>query len=269
MIGPYVIVCRAHSGGRVLSEAFIKNGIQMGNVRKRTKDTYFFAIRRNHNVKSLIEQSFEYPNMEDSHKEACQKLLRQTVEYYIKNEIDDKNKPFGWKFGETLFLSQIVMDSFPTAKIIHLIRDGRDVMLSRSKARFEKKIHESFNKLIIFGSNKKTHFLNKPFNEALISKYRNELEIKHWETCVKFGMFCRKYSNQFLEVKYEDLCTEPTSVLSDIFDFLDVPFHDKCKAWANQSINTTRIRKWKKLSEEELKEPLNIAGDTLSALGYL
>ena len=269
MKGPYVIVCLAHSGGRVLSEAFINNNIQMGSVRERTKDTYFFAVRRNQHVKELIEKPFEYPNMNDSEKSACQNIMRQTVDNYIQKVISDINKPFGWKFGETLFLSQILIDTFPTAKIIHLIRDGRDVMLSRSKARFEHNIQESFNRLIIFGSKKTPLFFNEPFDEELISKYRNELETLHWKTCVRFGMFCSDYSHQFLEVKYENLCYKPDLVLSNIFNFLDVPYLEKCRTWAARSIKTTRIEKWKDLSAEELNRPLKIAGETLSKLGYL
>ena len=111
----------------------------MGATRKDTNDTMYFAVRRNTNIRKLIEVSYDYPTMNTTDKNKYKKIMKNTVFDFINQEIDDSKKSFGWKFGEPLFTSQILMETFPTAKVIHLIRDGRDVMLSRIKSRFEKK----------------------------------------------------------------------------------------------------------------------------------
>lgn len=268
MKGPFAIVCRAHSGGRVLSEAFIRNNIQMGTVNPRTKDTSFFAIRSNRIIRKLVEDCYLYPKMDEVAKRQSHSMIRTCIDDYIKSNKININNPFGWKFGETLFVVPVLLDAFPCAKVIHLIRDGRDVMLSRIPSRFEEKINEEFNELIIFGPDRKTPFIKDPFDSTLVSQYRNELEILHWNTCINFGFHCRKYENQYLEIKYEDFCINPIEIMNRICDFINIPLLPECVTWLNSQVNTTRIGKWRTLHQSQLKLPMEIAEKTLQQLGY-
>lgn len=265
---PLVIVCRAHSGGRALCEAFMRNGIQMGRVLEPTKDCIFFGIRSNPLVEELTNMSFEYTDYHSSAKKQIIEKVKSLVNQYIHQDIEDPTRPYGWKFGESLFISPMLMDAFPSCRIIHLIRDGRDVMLSRVPARFEIGIHEQFNELIIFGSERKTHILKEPFNDKLVSKYRNELELIHWQTCVKFGIKCRQYTDQYMEVRYEDFCKRPIDIMQAICNFSGTPLLPSCTEWLKTNITTERIGKWKTLEKHQLDLPMSIAAETLQTLGY-
>jgi len=269
MNGPYAIVCRAHSGGRFMSEAFIRNGIQMGVVHPDTKDTKYFAVRSNPYINEIILKAFKYADMPDKRKKYFQDLMRQCINEYIEKGNKDLLKPFGWKFGETLFAMPVLFDTFPSAKAIHIIRDGRDVMLSRIPARFNpRNFHDAFNKLMIFGKQNVNKFNGEKLDKVNILKYRTELELIHWQTVVEFGMTLRTYKDQYLEIRYEDMCHDPVKTLDQISEFIGVPFKDKVKKWAINNVSTARIGKWKNEDGREMNKIIALAKPTLDRLRY-
>ena len=54
-----------------------------------------------------------------------------------------------------------------------------------------------------------------------------------------------------------------------IFDFINVPFLEITKEWLKKNARTNRIGKWKTLTEEEMKAPMEIGGGLLQELGYI
>ena len=133
--GPFPIFCRGHSGGRLMCEAFIRNGIDMGEVSRERKDTTWFADT-NSKVHRLVMNSLRYPTLTPEEQAAWQERTRECVGDYMQSQIRGPG-PFGWKMGFTLFMMPMVLDAFPSARVVHLIRDGRDVMLSRLNARMD------------------------------------------------------------------------------------------------------------------------------------
>lgn len=270
MKGPFPIVCRAHSGGRLLAEIYTKNNIQMGKLMKDTFDSGFFGVRGNQNIRQVIEDSFDYLNLEEEKKIQNQNLISEAVNNFIDLQIEDLNKPFGWKFGETIFTLPALFDSIPSTKAIHLIRDGRDVMLSRIPARFNpENFDELFNKLIVFGNNHTTHYKNELLNKESIEKYRTELELLHWKTVIEFGKKLRHYTNNYLEVRYEDLCTDPEYTIDKISDFIKIKFNSESREWAKKNASTERIGKWKKEDQNYINSIIQNHSYLLKEYNYL
>ncbi len=268
MQGPYPIFCRGHSGGRLVCEAFIRNGISMGHVTRAHKDSEFFSIRTNEKIRELILHAYDYLNAGEAARLRLQALLKQAVTEFVAAEIQHEGR-FGWKIDPTLFTLPVFMEAFPLAKAVHVIRDGRDVMLSRLDARIEH-LEDPVNRVMVFGRAEVEAFMGRPINlEKTVKKLRNELEILHWVTAVEYGLHGRKYGDRYLEVKYEDLCAAPLAQFQTIFEFVGVPFLEETKAWLKQAASTNRIGKWKTLPEELLAAPLQIGGALLSKLGYV
>ena len=80
-------------------------------------------------------------------------------------------------------------------------------MLSRN-SRF-KNINNPINKLVIFGNALTDNYEGHALTTETINTYRNELEMQYWVTAVSYGFKGRKCGNRYLEVKYEDICTDP------------------------------------------------------------
>jgi hypothetical protein len=267
MQGPYPIFCRGHSGGRLVCEAFIRNGIDMGQVAPDRKDTESFAIS-NPLIYELILNAYRYCESDDKAQHYYQNLIKQCINKYLETEIQFPDKPFGWKMGISLFTLPMVLDAFPNAKMIHLIRDGRDVMLSRLEARFAH-LSDPVNRLVVFGQDNINQFKGQPLTPETVATYRNELEMLHWVTAVKYGLKGRAYTGRYLEIKYEDICQNPIPVFQQIFDFIGVKFLATTQSWLQEAVYHTRMAKWKSLSAEALEKPLEIGGPLLKELGYL
>lgn len=270
MLGPFPIVCRAHSGGRLLSEIYIKNNIQMGDVHPKTKDTKYFAIRANNNAYHLITQSDVYHNLSNSGKAYFKNISKNLInDYLVKNNIDQE-LPFGWKFGETLFTLPPILESFPSTKAVHLIRDGRDVMLSRIPARFQfNRFHEAWNRLIVLGSKTMDSYNGEYVTEETIEKYRTEMELLHWVNIAKYSKKLRQYSNQYLEIRYEELCEYPEKTVDKISEYLGIPFNQASREWAKQNASTSRIGKWKNENPDHIERIITPHKSILKEFGYL
>ncbi|MDM8559220.1 sulfotransferase [Candidatus Parabeggiatoa sp. HSG14] len=267
--GPYPIFCRGHSGGRLVCEAFIRNQIDMGHVAADRKDTPFFSTFHNTLIREIILNAYHYLEIDKAQQQHYQNLMKHCVNEYLEKEIQHNGKkPFGWKLGISLFTMPVVLDAFPTAKVIHLIRDGRDVMLSRLNARFDY-LDDPVNRLAVFGDPDVDKFEGHSLTPEVIATYRNELEMQHWVTAVRYGLKGRAYNGRYLEVRYEDICQNPLPIFEHIFDFIEMPFLKTTKDWLTQIVYKAKIGKWKTLPTNELEKPLQIGHSLLKELDYL
>ena len=116
-------------------------------------------------------------------------------------------RPFGWNMGYSLFMMPMVLDAFPSARVVHLIRDGRDAMLSCLNARMD--FRSLLDRLVVFGDADVAAWQGAPLTADTVAAYRNELKMLHWMTAVTFGLRGRAYGERYLEVRYEDICTDP------------------------------------------------------------
>ncbi len=158
----------------------------------------------------------------------------------------------------SIFIPDII-EVFPDAKFIHIIRDYRDNIVSNRKV-FSRK------------------------NVALLA-----YAWKHFN--MKIEKEKEKRRNAFYTIKYEDLATFPEKFAIEICNFLEIKFypqmldfHKKVKERYNQykvkeikdlhpnmmnPVNTSQIAKWKKeLSYSEVEVAEFIAGDYAKRYGY-
>ena len=164
-------------------------------------------------------------------------------------------------------MTQIVLDAFPDAKIVHLIRDGRDVMLSRLNWRM-RHLHRDVNRLTVFGDPSIDSYRGRPLSEDVIREFRNEIEMHHWVTAVRVGMRGRATPERYLEVRYEDLCRQPVTELQRVFEFLEVPMRDETAEWLRATASTRAIGKWH-AQKDMLEDAVRIGEPLLKELGYI
>lgn len=150
----------------------------------------------------------------------------------------------------------IIRTIFPSAKIIHLVRDGRDVVLSQRSIEW---MSGNLTKLVLDWQWKAT--------------------IAHKVGTVLNG--------DFLEVRYEDLVCHPETVLRQICNFIDEPYEpamlnysekatdvvpSESLKWHRNSVqppDPAQLGKWKtRLSRAERVLFEQLAGETLDLFGY-
>jgi hypothetical protein len=215
----------------------------------------------------VAKGAYGYSDSAEQERARLEGLLAERVEE-LRNEAD--GKPFGWKVGSSILCIEILLRSYPAARVVHLIRDGRDVCLSRLDARLRAKhIVLPGNKISVFGHCDITSWKGVALERAVEDDLlRNDLEMLHWKTATEFGLRGRAYPGQYKEVRYEDLCRSPVKTLETVFDFIDVPMIPEVRQWAAESIHAARIGKWKG-REKELSGTFELGEPTLTDLGYV
>lgn len=142
----------------------------------------------------------------------------------------------------------ILIDLFPRAKIIHIIRDGRDNAQS----------------------------LNRRFGQNI---YRSIFQWKKLVRKARADGFAAGVERYF-EIKYEDLTNSPEYYMKKICSFLDVTFdssvlNPKMPMYEAKNLNrqkgfiVSNYGKWReRFTNTQIKKLEDIAGETLVNLGY-
>jgi hypothetical protein len=161
---------------------------------------------------------------------------------------------------EHLLYLREIEESLPGALIIHIIRDGRDVALSIDKQRWVR----------AFWWDKKRSLMAAAL---------------YWRWMVRRGReYGRILGPRYMEVRYEDLVTEPRRILVEVGRFVDhdldydrilrtgigsVSQPNTSFEFSNQEREFDPLGRWKKLlSTQDLEEVEGLIGDVLVELGY-
>ncbi len=161
-----------------------------------------------------------------------------------------------------------LLSSFPRARFIHMIRDGRDVACSL----------RNHPKAAIRGNRVIPLQTNNPIQKC----------IRRWVDDTSAGLTYRGHP-RLSEVRYEELALNPEPVVRRVCTFLGEDFTEKLLAteptdtaktqgdrarspsniMSFDSVTTSSIGRWKKdLSSSELATVMRIGGPLLEALGY-
>ena len=157
------------------------------------------------------------------------------------------------------FMIPFVLDEFPNARLIHLIRDGRAVTLSHAR-RERQKIKQSVNTY-------REHNLDLSLERTLRTCAES------WKRHIEEVQKQKKELNletkgMILEIRYEDFCRNPHTHLTKIATFMDIDPSGFPKT--SYSHITSRNYKYKEeLTESIVLELSQIMEPALSQAGYL
>lgn len=272
---PFFILCFPRSGSTFLASILnMHSNILMAPELKGLYSTflkqykYYGDLKNEFNLK-LLSADMKFvggqirhfkiklnPDFLDENISISNRNVKSLIETFYKNILENSGKE---QLGEqtpdhTPYLESI-NNLFPNAKIIHLIRDGRDCSLSQIKRR------KDYN---IFKSAK----LWNAYNELLL----------------KFG---QNNKERYLCIKYEELIANPERTIKSICSFLNEPYISSMLdyqkgGFAISNVNMTEdhsnlvknvmknnCNKWVTgFSSNELKIFESIAGKTLQKFGY-
>jgi len=169
-----------------------------------------------------------------------------------------KHKPSASRWGDKSWLNTFSLPAlrsvFPDLRVVHLVRDGRDVAAS-------------FARLV---------------PDGLVRFAR------HWVRAVESAQtFGRRHPSQYLEIRYEDLVRRPVETVRNVTAFLALDFEESLLRYhelglwmgdvdrvphlrgARQPIDATRIGGWRAgLDALQIAELERFLRPTLAKLGY-
>jgi hypothetical protein len=166
---------------------------------------------------------------------------------------------------ETAFVAEAVALAFPRARLVHIVRDGRDVacsLLERGWLRAGRTGHDDAG--LAFGA--EPRFWVEPERRAQFATVSDSRRAAWaWRRYVGAA---RAAGDPVFEVRYERMAAEPEAVAAELAAFLEAP--DEPLARALRGAHAASVGRHRaELTEADRAEVLAESGELLRELGYL
>ena len=250
---PVILAGRGGSGTRLISEIAAGAGLFLGNRLNVSGDSvewvdivYEMAI--NHAIVSHDDNPWE-------------RLLLRKANDILGQGKWHQDQLWGWKLPESTVVVPELMQTFHRAKLVHLVRHPVDSSLRRTHM---------------------TSRANNPVGRAVLEAAyamlgRDETEIaadpEYMHNAItwlyqvsRVADFARSQlpPEQYLEVRYEDLCQDPAHVGRLVMDFIGF---DNTKKFTLPKIDYNRMRNYDPF-DSRVEEVWALCGDTAAKFGY-
>jgi hypothetical protein len=166
---------------------------------------------------------------------------------------------------ETAYVAPAVLRAFPQARLVHIVRDGRDVVCSLLERGWLSAGRRGADDA---GASYGPHarFWVEPGREAEFAA-ASDARRAAW-AWRRYVAAARSLPGAAIEVRYEDIADDPAAVADMLATALDAP-RDPLAAALAEAHGTSIARFRRDLTEEQIAEVEEEAGAELRALGYL
>jgi hypothetical protein len=159
---------------------------------------------------------------------------------------------WGWKNPRAMYLLPVIREVFPKVRVIHMVRDGRDMAVSTNQWQFIKHYEA------VLGRDRTGD--EDPVESCRLWSKAN-IDAARWAE--------REIPGRYLRVRLEDLAQRPRDVGREVLAFLDLDQRLLDHAIAEIAEPPSLFR-WQRIISAEALETLQIENHgTLEAFGYL
>jgi len=246
---PIILTGRGGSGTRLLAETFRGMDVDLGQSLNRSLDSLQWADL----IYEMVLANLAGHSGPWSGTWAAE--LKQRARWHSPQR-SRPEQPWGFKLPEAIMVCQELMEAWPTARLVHLVRHPLDVCLRR------------------------THMTSRTSNpigratlqaayQALDRNLDPDTDPPHWRNAVSWWFqlsrmqgYKDRYADRIIEVRYEDLCDNTRSTADKLA--LDL----QLKAGNVQlEVNSTRRRRWQP-TDPHAKEIWDLCEPIASIYGY-
>ena len=249
---PCVVMGRGHSGTRVVSWICHHLGIEMGADPAAVpsgdpKERSFKHHQRIVATHSLDVRSADAVNFLDLNR-------FQKAVYGFHRRLGVGAGAWGWKFPETYLIGPYVARTFPRARYIHLLRDGRDVAFKRHLTDVAE--HRLARAIL-----RRRDALTLPHHLQAAASWALQVE--------RFDVFQRTLSpSSVLTLRYEELAQHPIDATERIAAFLGMRVTTAACQYAATEVTAEHAQQFRQQDPERVREIEQLIGPTLRAAGY-
>lgn len=247
---PIVIMSRGHSGTRVLSWSLDKLGVKMGTLSENpAADTQFLKLTGS--IKKIAGRHLHETARAKPSKRDLRLFQKRMVQYL--EWLGDRKPHWGWKFPETYLIGNYVEATFPKARYIHMMRDGRDIAFKTHSTDRPRKL----GKIVLNHLNA----LDKP--QHLRSALSWQFQVNRWEE-FEAGLHAPVYT-----LTFEELLTNPVQTIEQLCESLAIPMNDECREYLETGVNAKKLSQYKSEDLVLVREVEKEIAPTLTRWGYL
>lgn len=239
---PVLIGGTGGSGTRVIAKVLAEAGIYLGN-----RNNSFDSIDMNERWFGELLPYWGKSVPADVQQSVFTGLDNSLVKHLCTMPSDSVG--WGWKLPPHVFFTPFFYQVWPGLKVIHLVRDGRDMAISGNQ-----------NQLKYLGpvalSNKELGH-DKIKQSALLWQKLN-ISLYHFASQTMAG--------RYLCIRYEDLCAKPLETLQTVIDFMNIK--GEAKNYCHFVQEPKQIARWKLLDGEEKVALTHLISRGLACFGY-
>ena len=206
---PVVLLGRGGSGTRILSEAAQCAGIFLGNDINVSGDSVEW-------VKPIYRLAIKSCEGQKTNPK-WRRRLRAHARNVLEGGACAQAQPWGWKLPETMLILPAVLDAFPAARVVHLVR--HPVTMSLRRTHITSRLNNPVGRAVLDAAYRD---ICRP-----IAKIETDQEWQH--NAISWLYQVRRVMQQgcgliapgsFMQQRFEDLCAEPEDGLERIVRFL-------------------------------------------------
>lgn len=284
---PIIIIGMSRSGSNILTRILEDLGLFVGKKKDRNNEAIFFnqlnvwllgqcsgGLENPASIRYLLEDKEARALFVDficyimkTPKAVSFLGLRKYIRYGTPSNLDI---PWGWKDPRNTYTLPVWLDIFPEAKVIHIYRHGVDVVNSLRVRRKRgllrlKERHTWIKPLYWLYLMMKFVPTNRQFIDLRCASMEEGLLI--WEEYVNEARtHVRKLEDRAIEVRYEDLLTEPNPILKHLVEFCGLRATDRDIERVTMQIKRERAYAYR--GNPELEAFATRVAERLRAQGY-
>ena len=251
MSGPLVIGATGGSGTRVIARLARHAGYDLGRNLNSAEDALEFYSFHEKWINPFVSAERRGKALAKSDAEQMDREFQTALERHHPASLRTDRK-WGWKAPRSIYLLPFLHQRLPNLKFIHVLRDGRDMVLSPNQNQLRK-----HGPAILTW--RERLFRSMP-ERALILWGRVNLR------AAQFGE--TDLPGNYLLVRFEDLCARPVETTAHIMNFLEARVDPEPIARAEISPPAT-LQRWRSYPAPLIAKLEELGREPLRKFGYL
>ncbi len=251
-MSPVVLLGRGHSGTRVLAWMCVHLGVKLGTSSPHVEgdpDDVTFTNK----IKALAAHNLDVTSPADVREHALRRFKAAVSKYYAG--LGNPSGMWGWKFPETYLIAPYVARTFPQARYLHLVRDGRDIAF---KSHLTDNPRHRVGKAVLSAC----HALELPDHMRAAASWAYQVD--------RFDAFRDHLpASSVLDMRFEDLCTSPAESAERLSAFLGASMTDACREYVASGIDTLKVAQYGEQDPRLVDDVERRIGATLRRYRYL
>lgn len=246
---PLVIGATGGSGTRVVARIARHAGYDLGRNLNSAEDALQFYSFHDKWINRFVRAELRGGRLSDAQLERMKFEFQSALDRHRSLE---SAALWGWKAPRSIYLLSFLHGQFPNLKFIHVLRDGRDMALSRNQ-----------NQLNKHGAAVLTWperlFCSKPERSLLLWERVNFQAAEFGDSTLH---------QNYLRVRFEDLCAKPVEMTVQIVNFLGARVDPEAIARTEIAPPST-LQRWRTYPPQLVAKLEQLGADSLRKFGYL
>ena len=249
--GPLVIGATGGSGTRVVARLARHAGYDLGRNLNSAEDALEFYSFHDKWINRFVSAEREGRTLPRSEMVEMGSEFQSALDRHFPTS-SRSDKLWGWKAPRSIYLLPFLHAQFPDLKFIHVLRDGRDMVLSPNQNQLRKHAAAVLDW--------RERFFSSAAERAMLLWERVNLQ------AAKFGE--SELRENYLPIRFEDLCAKPLETTAHIVNFLGARVDPEPIARVEISPPST-LQRWRNYPPGLITKLERVGANSLRKFGYL